>query len=88
MGRNKGVCWRLHFSRYIWQPCLRWPSETLQKEYTRKEADLFKVAQFKAKSEASIKVVREMLYDDNISLVIHSAKYMHSLVEKFARAAS
>ena len=55
---------------------------------TRKEADLFNVAQFKAKSKTSIKIVREMLYADDSALVAHSAEDMQSLVEKFARAAS
>ena len=57
---------------------------------TRKDADLFNVAQFKAKSKTSRKVVhvREMLFADNIALVAHSAEEMQSLVEKFVRAAS
>ena len=55
---------------------------------TRKDPDLFNVAQFKAKSKTSVKVVREMLLADDIALVAHSAEYMQSLVEKFARAAS
>ena len=55
---------------------------------TRKDSDLFNVAQFKAKSKTSVKVVREMLLADDIALVAHSAEYMQSLVEKFARAAS
>ena len=55
---------------------------------TRKDAGLFNVAQFKAKSKTSIKVVREMLFADDIALVALSAEEMQSLVEKFARAAS
>ena len=41
---------------------------------TRKDAGLFNVAQFKAKSKTSIKVVREMLFADDIALVAHSAE--------------
>ncbi|XP_068703865.1 uncharacterized protein [Montipora foliosa] len=55
---------------------------------TRKEADLFNVAQFKAKSKTSIKIVTEMLYADDSALVAHSVEDMQSLVEKFERAAS
>ena len=55
---------------------------------TRKEADLFNVAQFKAKSKTSIKLVREMLYADDSALVAHSVEDMQSLVDKFARAAA
>ena len=55
---------------------------------TRKDVDLFNVAQFKTKSTTSIKVVREMLFANDIALVSHSAQYMQSLVEKFVRAAS
>ena len=55
---------------------------------TRKEADLFNVAQFKAKSKTSIKIVTDMLYADDSALVAHSVEDMQSLVEKFARAAS
>ena len=64
--------------------------ETSERVYiqTRKEADLFSVAQFKAKRKTSIKVVREMLFTDDIALGAHSAEDMQSLVEKFARAAS
>ena len=63
--------------------------DNTKSEYTqtRKDSDLFNVAQFKAKSKTSIKVVREMLFAD-IALVAHSAEEMQSLVEKFARAAS
>ena len=63
--------------------------ETSERVYiqTRKEADLFNVAQFKAKRKTSIKVVREMLFTDDIALDAHSAEDMQSLVEKFARAA-
>ena len=63
--------------------------DTTKSEYTqtRKDSDLFNVAQFKAKSKTSIKVVREMLFAD-IALVAHSAEEMQSLVEKFARAAN
>ena len=39
-GWNKVVCWRLHSSRSIWQPCLRWPSKTLQKEYIFKQGKM------------------------------------------------
>ena len=55
---------------------------------TRKEANLFDVAQFKAKSKTSIKIVREMLYADDSALVAHSVEDMQSLVEKFARESS
>ncbi|XP_068714168.1 uncharacterized protein [Montipora foliosa] len=56
---------------------------------TRNKADLFNVAQFKAKSKkTSIKIVREMLFADDSALVAHSVEDMQSLVEKFARAAS
>ena len=63
--------------------------ETSERVYiqTRKEVDLFNVAQFKAKRKTSIKVVREMLFTDDIALDAHSAEDMQSLVEKFARAA-
>ena len=36
---------------------------------TRNDADLFNVAQFKAKSKTSIKIIREMLFADDIALV-------------------
>ena len=55
---------------------------------TGKEADLFSVAQFKAKSKTLIKIVREMLYPGDSALVAHSVEDMQSLVEEFARAAS
>ena len=56
---------------------------------TRKEADLFNVAQLKAKSKTSTKVVREMLFVDDSALAAHSAcvEYMQSSLEKFARTA-
>lgn len=53
-----------------------------------KEADLFNVAQFKAKSQTLIKVVKKKLFVDDSALVAHSAEYMQALVEKFTRAAS
>ena len=54
---------------------------------TRKEADLFNVAQLKAKSKTSTEVVREMLFADESALAAHSAyaEDMKSLLEKFAR---
>ena len=55
---------------------------------TRKDVDLFIVAQFKTECTTSIKVIREMLFANDIALVSHSAQYMQSLVEKFVRAAS
>ena len=56
---------------------------------TRKEADLFNVAQLKAKSKTSTEVVREMLFVDDSALAAHSAyaEDMQSLLEKFARTA-
>ena len=56
---------------------------------TRKEADLFNVAQLKAKSKTSTKVVREMLFADESALAAHSAyaEDMKSSLEKFARTA-
>ena len=56
---------------------------------TRKEADLFNVAQLKAKSKTSTKVVREMLFADESALAAHSAcaEDVQSLSEKFARTA-
>ena len=42
---------------------------------TRKEADLFNVAQFKAKSKTWIKIVSEMLYADDSALVAHGVKH-------------
>ena len=53
---------------------------------TRKDANLFNVARFKAKSKTSIKVVREMLFADDIALVAHSAEEMQSSVEKFYKS--
>ena len=54
--------------------------DTLEGVYiqTRKEADLFNVVQFKAKSKTSIKIVREMLYADGSALVVHSVEDMQS----------
>ena len=56
---------------------------------TRKEADLFNVAQLKAKSKTSTKVVREMLFADESALAAHSAcaEDVQSLSKKFARTA-
>ena len=56
---------------------------------TRKEADLFNVAQLQAKSKTSTKVVREMLFADDSALAAHSAcaEDVQSLLEKFARTA-
>ena len=48
---------------------------------TRKEADLFNVAQFKAKSKTSTKVVKGMLFADDGALITHSAEDMQYLVE-------
>ena len=55
---------------------------------TRKDADLFNVAQLKGKSKTSIKLVGKMLFVDDIALVAHSAEEMQSLVEKFVGARS
>ena len=56
---------------------------------TRKEADLFNVAQLQAKSKTSTKVVREMLFADDSALAAHSAcaEDVQSLLEKFTRTA-
>ena len=56
---------------------------------TRKEADLFNVAQLKAKSKTSTEVVREILFADDSALAAHSAyaEDMQSLLQKFARTA-
>ena len=52
---------------------------------TRKDSDLFNVAQFKVKRKTSIKVVREMLFAD-IALAAHSAEEMQSLTEEICKS--
>ena len=55
---------------------------------TRKEANLFNVAQLKATTKTSLIVIRELLFADDSALVSHSATDRQVLVDKFAKAAS
>ena len=55
---------------------------------TRRNANLFNVSHFKAKTKSSLKIVREMLFADDSALVAHSATDMQKLVNAFSSAAA
>jgi hypothetical protein len=54
---------------------------------TRREADLFNVAQFKAKSKTTTKLIRDLLYADDSALVAHHPDDIQALVDRFVAAA-
>jgi hypothetical protein len=55
---------------------------------TRPDADLFNVAQFRAKTKTTQSLVREMLFADDSAIVAHNVEDMQRLVDKFAHVAS
>ena len=55
---------------------------------TRKDADLFNISHFKAKTKTRLKIVREMLFADDSALVAHSEEDIQHLVDRFAGAAT
>lgn len=55
---------------------------------THHDADLFNVARFRAKTKATQRVVRELLFDDDCVLVAHDAEDMQRLMDTFAQAAT
>lgn len=54
---------------------------------TRKDANLFSVAQFRAKTKTTLQIVRDLLFADDSALVAHGYVEIQTLVSKFAKVA-
>ena len=53
---------------------------------SRQSADLFHVADFRAKTKTTRILMRELLYADDTALVAHSAEEMQKIVDAFSDA--
>ena len=54
--------------------------------HSRQSADLFNVAQFRAKTKTTRILMREVLFADDSALVAHSAEEMQKIVDVFTDA--
>ena len=55
---------------------------------SRQNADLFTVAHFRAKTETTTILVRELLFADDSALIAHSAGEIQRIVDAFANASA
>ena len=53
---------------------------------SRRDADLFSVSHFKARTKTTQILVRELLYADDSALVAHTPEHMQSIVDAFSAA--
>ena len=89
MGSSKVVYWLPRSSPSSYQQCSPRLSETWEMASTYcpdRDADLFNVAHFRAKTKTTRILMRELLFANDNVLVAHSAEEMQEIVDAFSDA--